>query len=396
VRVPLRRGALFAAALLSGCLDRGAEDLLGNSAPDPMGRQVWTVILADAAGAVWIAQTDSAIAVHGDTSRETTAALWSTLDSAPDLTGLRMAAQVDGRQMHWTLSEGNTPVAEGDGALRAYTGSSGSPRFTGTADLRVGGSVRSVRFDAIGGLPMPDVPVRLLPPAPRRTYHAGRGIVSLRVDDCGSADTASLAALRRYGLTAEFAVPTRLVGRSTSCSLDLLRSISAGGNAVEAHSRFHTGPPPSFADFYLETIGSLRDLRGLGFDPRVFIQPGTWREGPTLFDSPAKLDTPYGALLRRTFEAVEAYQQPSFFATLPAAGATWPSPAVITGYSMDQIAAMVRQAGANGEWVEFMWHSGPAIGAALDPKLRLIAALRDSGYVDVMNLRDALHAVPAP
>jgi hypothetical protein len=225
-------------------------------------------------------------------------------------------------------------------------------------------------------------------------YPAGRGIVSLRVDDCGASDTASLAALDRYRLTAEFAVPTRLVGRSTSCSLDLLRRIAATGNAIEAHSRFHTGPPPSFADFYLETMGSLRDLRSLGFDPRIFIQPGTWRVGPTLFDSPAKLATPYGALLRRAFEAVEAYQEPSFYADLPAGGDRWPSPAEITGYSMDQIAAMMRTAAANGQWVEFMWHSGPAIGPVLDAKLRLVAAMRDSGYVDIMNFRDALHAIP--
>jgi hypothetical protein len=394
------RSATFAAAavslLLSACLDRGPEDILGNSAPDPMGRQVWTVILADEAGAVWIVQTDSAIAVRGESPQASSAALWSVLDSAPDLSGLTLSAQVAGRQMHWSLSGAGGALGNGDGAYRPYVGSTGAPRFTGTATIQLGGTPRTIRFDAIGGLPMPLVPVRQLPPVSGRPYHAGRGIVSLRVDDCGAADTASLAALARHRLVAEFAIPTRLVGRATSCSLELLRQIATTGNAIEAHSRYHTGPPPSFADFYLEALGSLRDLRSLGFDPRVFIQPGTWREGPTLFDSPAKLATPYGALLRRAFEAVEAYQQPSFYADLPAGGANWPSPAVITGYSVEQVAAMVRAAAANGQWVEFMWHSGPAIGPQLDARLSVIAAMQDSGLVDVMPFRDALHAVPGP
>lgn len=361
-----------------------------------MGRQVWTLILADDTGAVWVVQTDSAIAVRGDVAQASSAALWSVLDSAPDLTDLTLSAQVEGRQARWSLSEAGRELGSGEGTLRAYVGNTGSPRFTGTATMQLGGSARTIRFDAIGGLPMPETPVRLLPPVSGRQYRAGRGIVSLRVDDCGASDTASLAALTRHGLVAEFAVPTRLVGRPTSCSLDLLRQIAAAGNAIEAHSRFHTGAPPSFADFYLEALGSLRDLRALGYDPRVFIQPGTWRDGPTLFDSPAKLATPYGALLRRAYEAVEAYQQPSFYVALPADGVAWPSPAVITGYSVDQVAAMVRTAAANGQWVEFMWHSGPAIGPQLDPRLAVIAAMRDSGLVDVMAFRDALHAVPGP
>lgn len=361
-----------------------------------MGRQVWTLILADEAGAVSVVQTDSAIAVRGDIPQASSAALWSVLDSAPDLRDLTLSVQVDGRQMHWSLTQAGRDLGDGDGALRAYVGNTGAPRFTGTAAMQLGGSARTIRFDAIGGLPMPETPVGVLPPVSGRAYHAGGGIVSLRVDDCGSADTASLAALARHGLVAEFAIPTRLVGRATSCSLELLRQIAAAGNAIEAHSRFHTGPPPSFADFYLETLGSLRDLRALGFDPRVFIQPGTWNAGPTLFDSQAKLATPYGALLRRAYEAVEAYQEPSFYAALPAGGARWPSPAVITGYSVEQVAAMVRAAADSGQWVEFMWHSGPAIGPQLDPRLAVIAAMRDSGYVEVMPFRDALHAVPGP
>ena len=96
-------------------------------------------------------------------SAKSSAALWSVLDSAPDASGLALSAQVQGREMHWSLTKGGTALASGDGALRAYVGNTGSPRFTGTASLAVDGVDRTVRFDAIGGLPMPLTPVRLLP-----------------------------------------------------------------------------------------------------------------------------------------------------------------------------------------------------------------------------------------
>lgn len=379
--------------LLVGCLDRGAENILGETVVDPLDDQVWTIILTDSTGSVWVVQSDSAFEIHADRAVPHSAALWSALDSAPDFRGLRLRAEAHGRAMRWDLT-GATPIAAGDGSYFAFLGNSGVPRFTGFANLTLGGTQRRVRFDALGGMPMPPTPVGERPVSAPRVLRA-RGIVSLRIDDCSAADSVSLAALRRYRLVAEFAVPSRLVGRVGSCSVPLLRAIAADGNAIESHSRYHLAGPPSFADFYVETIGSLQDLRVMGYDPRVFVQPGSWRSGPTLFDSPAKLATPYGALLRRAYEAVEAYQQPSFFAAIPALGRNWPGSPELPFYSVDQINAFVREAAAQGEWIQFMWHSGPGIGPSLDERLAVIAALRDSGYVDVLTFREALHAVPA-
>lgn len=389
--------AAISAALLatsSGCLDRGSEDLLGNSAPDSAGRQQWTVILAGDAGRVWIAQTDSAVAVQGDSSADARASLWSVLDSAPDLRDLRFRATVSGRRMDVVITLAGDTVVSGEGALYGYAGNGGAPRFAGLASLAVAGTPGTVRFDAIGGVPMPEVPIRQrLTPAPRSV--TAPGVVSLRIDDCGRADSASLGALQRFHLIASFAVPTRLVGRATSCSPALLRAIADGGNAIEAHSRFHSWAPATFADFYLETVGSQRDLAAMGYDPRVFVQPGSWNAGPTLFDSPAKLDTPYGALLRRVYEAVEAYQQLDPLVPLPADGGRWPTPREITFLSADQVSRYTREAAAGHGWIEFMWHSGAEPRAALEAKLAAIAVLRDSGYVANLPFRDALHAVPA-
>ena len=393
-RLTAPAAALLAASLVTACLDRGSEALLGNSAPDSAGRQQWTVIFAGDGGQVWIAQTDSAVAVQGDSSREALASLWSVLDSAPHLRDLRFRARVDGRRMQLAILDGMDTVASGDGALLSYAGSAGAPRFAGRASLTGSGATRTVRFDAIGGVPMPEVPIHERP-APAPTPVAAPGIVSLRIDDCGRADSASLAALERFHLVGSFAVPSRLVGRAASCSPALLRAIADAGNAVESHSRLHSWPPPTFAEFYLETVGSRRDLVAMGYDPRVFVQPGSWDTGPTLFDSPAKLETPYGALLRRVYEAVEAYQQVDPLVPIPALGARWPTPREITFLSVAQIASYTREAAARHGWIEFMWHSGAEPRPALEAKLAAIAALRDSGYVANLPFRDALHAVPA-
>jgi hypothetical protein len=292
---------------VSSCLDRGPEALLGNTAPDPLERQVWTLILADDAGKVWIAQTDSAVAVHGESPAAATAALWSVLDSAPDFRDLRLTAQVDGRQMSWTLMRAGVPLGSGLGAMRAYVGSAGAPRFSGTASLELDGTRRSASFDAIGGLPMPAEPVVQ---APRAAPPPAHGIVSLRADDCPATESQVLAFLRAAGLTAEFAVPTRLVGRPGRCTWATVDSLAAAGNAIEAHSRFHERSPATFGDFYIETIGSALDLVSRGHPAHLFIQPGSWLSGPPDLDDPSKLLTPYAALLRRTFVGIEAYAVP--------------------------------------------------------------------------------------
>lgn len=394
IRRALRLATLVAAAapsLLSACLDRGPEELLGNSAPDPLNRQVWTLILAADAGDVWIAQSDSTFSAHSDTPEAVPAALWSVLDSAPDFRDLTLGAQVNGREMQWTLTRAGALIGSGRGALLAYVGGRSSPRFAGVATISLGGVARTVRFDAIGGLPLPAEP---LPPPPSMPPAAAAGVVTLRIDDCAAADSVSLALLARHHLVASFAVPTRLVGRPGRCPRRLLDSMAAHGNAVEAHSRFHGTAPASFADFYLETVGASRDLRAMGFDPRVFVQPGSWENGPASFDSPAKLQTPYGALLRRVYRAVEAYQTREPAVPYPGDG-RWPYAGEIRYYDADRLAAFLRDASARGQWVELMWHSGDQPWPELDARLAVIEALRDSGYVANVTFRDALAAAHA-
>jgi hypothetical protein len=394
IRRALRFATLVAAAapsLLSACLDRGPEDLLGNSAPDSLGRQVWTLILAADEGDVWVAQSDSAFSPHGHTPTAVPAALWSVLDSAPELRDLTLGALVNGRELQWTLTRGGELLGSGRGALLAHVGGRSSPRFVGAATISLGGVARSVRFDALGGLPFPSEP---LPPLSPIAPVAPTGVVTLRVDDCAAADSISLALLERHHLVASFAVPTRLVGRPGRCPRRLLDSMAAQGNAIEAHSRFHGPAPAAFADFYLETVGASRDLRAMGFEPQVFVQPGSWETGPASFDSPGKLQTPYGALLRRIYRAVEAYQTRDPAVPYPGDG-RWPYAGEIRYYDAGRLAAFLRDASARGEWVELMWHSGDQPWSELDARLAVIEALRDSGYVANVTFREALAAAHA-
>lgn len=385
--------SLIVAGFVTGCLDRGPEDLLGNSGADPLDRQSWTVILSDDAGGVWVAQSDSAFAVHAGSPEAAGAALWSVLDGAPELDHLTLAAQVDGREMSWSLTRSGEVIGSGRGALFAYVGGTGAPRFVGTATLTRAGVSRQVRFDAIGGVPMPAEPAP--PPAAIPPALAAGGVVTLRIDDCAASDSVSLELLARRHLVASFAVPTRLVGRPGRCPRRLLDSMARLGNAVEAHSRFHGTEPVTFADFYLETVGASRDLRAMGFDPQVFVQPGSWRRGPAFFDSPAKLATPYGALLRRVYRAVEAYQTQEPSVAYPSDG-RWPYAGEIRYYDAARLAAFLRDASARGQWVELLWHSGDEPWQALDERLAVVEAMRDSGYVANVTFRDALRARAVP
>ncbi len=380
---------VLAAALLAGCLDRGPGDPLGNSPPDRDGGQVWTLILSDDAGRVLVAQSDSALAPGEDAAAGGSAKLWRTLDAAPDADALTLSLRVHGRRLAWSLTRPGETVASGSGARLAYAGDDGAPRFAGAASVALAGAAASMRFDAIAGLPMPAGPPAAAAPLPV----PARGVVSIRVDDCSAWDSTSLRLLERHHLVASFAVPSRLAGRPGRCPRALLDRIAGAGNAIEAHSRYHDAAPRTFADFYLEVVGASRDLAAMGFPPEVFVQPGSWTEGPALFDSPAKLATPYGALLRRVYRAVEAYQTDAPAVALPAAG-RWPYAGEIRYFDDARLAQFVRDAAARGEWVELLWHSGDQSWADLDARLGVIQALRDSGMVTNLTFRDALRAVP--
>ena len=113
--------------------------------------------------------------------------------------------------------------------------------------------------------------------------------------------------------------------------------------------------------------------------------------GPFDFDSRAKLRGAAGALLRRLYVATEAYAYPDTTLILPARGRIGPPPLLMT-MAPEQVAVKVRQAAATGGWIEFMWHSREISADSLWPRLVVIAALRDSGLVEVMPFYRALHA----
>ncbi|PYP70587.1 MAG: hypothetical protein DMD41_14640 [Gemmatimonadetes bacterium] len=217
-------------------------------------------------------------------------------------------------------------------------------------------------------------------------------VVSLRIDDCNAADARAFAVMHQLGLVAEMAIPSRRIGRRGYCSQDLLDAMVADGNTVESHSRLHGSAPASFGDFYMETVGSAQDLRRRGFDPHVFIPPGTWRQGPTLLDSRARLRGPFYELLRRVYVSTEASAMPSAM-RCPASGREGPSSWPLKVLTPGALEGRLRQAAADSTWISFMWHSWDMPHAELEARLRVIAALRDSGLVTVVPHYPALRAV---
>jgi hypothetical protein len=381
---------------MAACLDAPVTGPLDVPAAvsDPAVVHGWTVILrsdsgADS-GAIAIAQTDTAGLGAGPGEYQARARLWTVLDSAPTDSELTLSLSVGSRTLRWRLERDGMPVGSGGGALWTVDRWRWLPRARGRGRATWNGTSVPVHFAALGGVPMPERSL-IDPMAAASVTMRARGMVSLRVDDCSVKDSATFGVLRDLHLVAEFGVPSRFVDRPGLCSLTLLRALAAAGNAIESHSRHHARPPTDFAQFYVETVGAARDLHEMGFDPHVFIQPGSWNAGPFDFNSRAKLQGAAGALLRRIYVATEAYAYPDTTLILPARGRIGPPPLLLR-MAPEQIALRVRQAATAGRWIEFMWHSWEIPADSLRPRLAAIAALRDSGLVEVMPFYRALHA----
>ncbi len=362
----------------------------GVQARDPLREHVWTIILTGDSNRVWVVQSDTTQGHPGRLEDTLSAAIWTSLDGAPDQTDLVLHLTRSGPDLSWTLELLGAPLAAGRAALwvdALYL----IPRSQGKTTLYWDGAPRTVTFDVLGGTPLPPQPM-IDPVARASDTVRAPAVVSLRIDDCSEADTESFVVLRQLGLTAEVGVPSTFVNRADRCSVQLLNAMVDAGNAVESHSRTHGGTPATFGDFYLETVGSLRDLRAWGFYPHDFIQPGSWNIGPSAFDNPAKMQTPYAALVRRTYVAMEAYWPLARSISIPATGRFGPLPYPIANLAPPTIDSIVRAAVATRSWIEFMWHSTETPPAVLAPRLAVIAALRDSGLVVVLPFYAALHA----
>jgi hypothetical protein len=201
-----------------------------------------------------------------------------------------------------------------------------------------------------------------------------------------------LAFLRAAGLTAEFAVPTRLVGRPGRCTWATVDSLAAAGNAIEAHSRFHERSPATFGDFYIETIGSALDLVSRGHPAHLFIQPGSWLSGPPDLDDPSKLLTPYAALLRRTFVGIEGYAVSGTSLSYIQSGTGGPPVYYLKDFDEPTLRALLDDLTAQPRWIQFFWHTGDQPLDRLARQLQLIAEYRDRGALDVMPLYQAVQA----
>lgn len=379
----------FLLAVATGCLQL-PSDPPGVQGRDALLEHIWTIILTSDSGHVWVVQSDTTQGHPASLDDTLSAALWTALDAAPDQTNLQLIVMRHGDSIGWRLENLGIALASGEGPL----GSDALyliPRSRGAATLYLDGIVRSVAFDLVGGTPLPTQPVIDRVPPASDTIRAP-AIVSLRVDDCTDTDGQSFSVLSALGLTAEFGVPSRFLNRPGSCSVDLVNSMVAAGNVVESHSRTHGATPSSFGDFYLETLGSARDLRSWGYNPHVFIQPGSWNIGPSAFDTPAKLQTQYAGLVRRVYVAMEAYYPKARTVAIPPPGRSGPAAYPLRNFGPASVDSIVREAVSSRGWVEFMWHSREMPPESLMPRLTVIAALRDSGFVVVMPFYAALHA----
>jgi hypothetical protein len=148
--------------------------------------------------------------------------------------------------------------------------------------------------------------VTLIAPALAQTSHDSQPAVLIRLDDVPGTDRDFLGRLQARGLTAEIAVPTRFAGQPNRLTWDELRSWRAAGMGVVLHSRYHLSTGADAQHFISETVGGFAEMAAHGFATHVFVQPGTWRDS-IYFDSPTKLHTWRGALLRTFTTVAECY-----------------------------------------------------------------------------------------
>ena len=214
-----------------------------------------------------------------------------------DFAGVR-ATPSDPAGLHWMLRGPRGQRLRLAYTLRGDTATGALTLPDGTRYPLVG-----VRFSA-------SVATLIAPPL-ARTSDDSQPAVLIRIDDIPGTDRDFLGRLKARGLPAEIAVPTRFVGQPNRLTWDELRSWRAAGMGVVMHSRRHLGTSADGQHFISETVGGFAELAAQGFASHVFVQPGTWRDS-IYFDSPTKLHTWRGALLR-TFTTVAecyAYQYP--------------------------------------------------------------------------------------
>jgi hypothetical protein len=204
-----------------------------------------------------------------------------------------VATAADSTGLRWTLRPPDGPALQLGYTIAGDTASGALTLPDGTRYPLVG-----VRFDSAAATLI----------APTFVPVSGRQppVVMLRLDDTPGTDRDFLQRLKARGLTAEVAVPTRLVGRGNNLTWPELGQWRAKGMGIVMHSRFHLKSSANAQHLIAEIVGGFAEMRAHGFATNVFVQPGTWGDS-IYFDAPQKLATWRGALLRTFATVSECY-----------------------------------------------------------------------------------------
>jgi len=269
------------------------------ASPQPLGEHLWVFHIAGgpyAAHIQLLAIGDGNDAHGRRVFRPITSRAW---DGTPTNDLVRFQATPDdSAASSWTLhSEGGEVLRlaydiTGDTATGALTLADGThyPAF-------------GVRFDSAA--------VGLIAPTLPRIGYDSLPRVMIRLDDGSASNRDFIGRLEARALTAELAIPTRLVERTGYVTWDDLRGWRASGMSVVLHSRYHLWTGADAQHFVAETVGGFVEMAAQGLPSRVFVQPGTWTDS-IYFDSPAKIHTWRGALLRTFTTVSESYVYPSY------------------------------------------------------------------------------------
>lgn len=215
-------------------------------------------------------------------------------DGAPvnDFAGFR-ATPDDDTGLSWTLRD-----ASGQWLRLAYT--IAGDTATGALTLADG-----TQYPMLGVHFSPDAVDLIAPPLPS-VRRDSQPVVLIRLDDVPGTDRDFLRRLQARGLIGEIAVPTHFVGKPGNLTWEDLQTWRANGMGIVMHSRRHRSGPAPDRHFIDEVVNGFAEMKEHGFATHIFVQPGTWRDS-IYFDSPMKLQTWRGALLRTFATVSECY-----------------------------------------------------------------------------------------
>jgi hypothetical protein len=290
---------ILALGMSVACLDvaTAPADHTPLASSQPLGEHLWVFHIAGgpyAAHIQLLAIGDGAVAQGRRVFRAIASRAW---DGTPtnDLAGFQATAD-DSAGSTWTLHSSGGEILRLAYAVAGDTATGALTLVDGTRYPAFG-----VRFDSAA--------VALIAPALPRIATDSLPVVMIRLDDAVASDRDFIGRLEARGLIAELAIPTRLVASTEHVNWDELRKWRASGMGVVMHSRYHLSTGADLQHFVGETVGGFAEMAAHGLPTSVFVQPGTWRDS-IYFDSPAKLRTWRGALLRTFSTVSECYAYP--------------------------------------------------------------------------------------